>query len=73
MKRLFPEEIRRVSNVSGKGKQQLDPIIIRYIKETAFEHWPLAQTEKLEKEWGECRTAIDEANRRLNRPTKKNK
>ena len=73
VKRLFPEEVRKVSNVSGKDKQQLDPSIIEYVKDTTFVHWPLAQSEKTDKEWGECKIAIDEANRRLNRPAKKKK
>ena len=71
IRRLFPEEVRRVSNVSGKDKEQLDPDIISYVKKTAFERWPLAQDEKFSKEWSECKIAIDEANRRLNRPAKK--
>ena len=71
VKRLFPEEVRKVSNVSGKDKQQLDPSIIEYVKDTTFVHWPLAQSEKTDKEWGECKIAIDKANRRLNRPAKK--
>lgn len=72
--RLFPEEVRRVSNVSGgKGKKQLDPSVIAYIKKVTFAHWPLAQTEKMDKEWTECKSAIDEKNRRLNRPPAGNK
>ena len=72
-KNLFTEEVRKTSNVSGKNnKQQLDPKIIEYIKTLTFERWPLAQAEKLEMEWGECKRAIDEGNRRLNRnPTLK--
>ena len=73
VKRLFPEEVRKISNVSGKDKQKLDPSIIEYVKDTTFVHWPLAQSEKTDKEWGECKIAIDEANRRLNRPAKKKK
>ena len=70
VKRLFPEEVRKVSNVSGKDKQ-LDPSNIEYVKDPTFVHWPLAQSEKTDKEWAECKIAIDEANRRLNRPAKK--
>ena len=67
-KELFPEDIRKTSNVNGKsGKKQLDPKTIEYIKMVTFERWPLAQAEKLDHEWGECRGAIDEGNRRLNR------
>ena len=72
VRRLFPEEIRKVSNVSGKDKKQLDPKVMKYIKETTFEHWSLAQTEKVNKEWSECKIVIDKANRRLNRAAKKN-
>ena len=67
-KNLFTEEVRKTSNVSGKNnKQQLDLKIIEYIKTLIFERWSLAQAEKLEMEWGECKRAIDEGNQRLNR------
>ena len=74
VKELFSEEVRKSSNVSGKlGKKQLDPNIIEYVKVTTFERWPLAQAEKMEKEWQECKAAIDESNRRLSRKVKKTK
>ena len=74
VKELFSEEVRKSSNVSGKlGKKQLDPNIIEYVKVTTFERWPLAQAEKMEKEWQECKAAIDEYNRRLNRKVTKTK
>ena len=31
-----------------------------------FDQWSLAQAEKLDHEWEECRGAIDKGNRRLN-------
>ena len=46
----------------------------QYVKVTTFEHWPLAQAEKMEKEWQECKAAaIGEYNCRLNRKVKKTK
>ena len=73
VRRLFPEEIRKISNMTGKDKLQLDPEIINYVKTVTFQHWPLAQSEKFDREWRECKEAIDEANRRLNRPSIKKK
>ena len=74
MKELFSEEVRKSSNVSGKlGKKQLDPNIIEYVKVTTFEHWPLTQAEKMEKEWQECKAAINEYNSRLNKEVTKTK
>ena len=68
VKRLILEKIRRISNLSGtKGKQQLDPSIIRYTKATTFEHWPLKHTENMDKEWEKCKAAIEQANRSTSR------
>ena len=61
VKRLIPEKIQKISNISGtKGKQQLDPSIT---KATSFEYWPLKHTENMDKEWEKCKAAIDQANR----------
>ena len=69
---LFDEDIRIHSNVSGRcGKDMLDPLIIRYIKNICFQFFPLGGGEKRAEEWNKCIVAIDESNRRLkNKPRK---
>ena len=69
---LFNEDTRIQSNVSGRcGKDMLDPLIIRYIKNTCFQFFPLGCGEKRTDEWNKCIVAVDESNRRLkNKPRK---
>ena len=69
---LFNEDTRIQSNVSGRcGKDMLDPLIIRYIKNVCFQFFPLNGGEKRSDEWNKCIVAIDESNRRLkNKPRK---
>ena len=63
----FSERVRASSNVSGKcGKEQLDPEIIRKIREVAFKLYPLLYGETEDLAWKKCRIAIDECCRRLN-------
>ncbi|XP_065916674.1 protein starmaker-like isoform X2 [Dysidea avara] len=70
-RRLFTEQVRKTSNVSGRNKQQLDPRIIKYIKSTSFKYFPSQNTD-ISKEWADCIISIDESCRRLrNKPTKK--
>jgi len=69
---LFTKEVRMRCNVNGRGKDMLDPNLIRFVKNKCFEYFPLSGTEKLAEKWGECVVSIDEANRRLkNKPSKK--
>lgn len=70
-RRLFTEQVRKTSNVSGRNKQKLDQGIISYIKSTAFKYFPSQNTD-VSKEWADCVISIDESCRRLrNKPTKK--
>ena len=70
-RRLFSEDIRVTSNVSGRNKKKLDPRIIAYIKQKVFHFFPTTQV-NAEKEWAECIIAIDESSRRLkNKPLKR--
>ena len=58
------------SNVNGRKKPKLDPSRIAFIKRASFESFPLTGEETEKRAWGGCVEAIDEANRRLNRPKK---
>ena len=64
VKRLFDVETLLKSNVSGRGKEQLDPEIIKYVKAKAFEYYECSQPE-VKKEWAKCIIAIDEKSRSL--------
>jgi len=67
---LIPENIRIISNVSGKNKRKLDPNVMEYVREVVFQYFPSQQADN-KKDWGECTIAIDESCRRLkNKPTK---
>ena len=71
MRKLFTRAERETSNVNGVlGKSQLDVERVEYIKSVTFKMYPLEQKESLESAWSKCRSAIDEANRRLYRPKK---
>ena len=69
MRKIFTEEERSSSNVRGTlGKKKLDPHKIAIIKDLTFRAWPLESKELNQMAaWKICVTAIDEANRRLNR------
>lgn len=70
-RRLFSEQVRMTSNVSGRNKRQLDPKVMSYIKSTSFKYFPSLHSD-ITKEWADCIIAIDESCRRLkNKPTKK--
>jgi len=62
---LFDEETRLNSNVAGRGKRKLNPIIVQYIRSICFQFYP-NEGDK-EAEWKICIKAIDEGNRQLNR------
>ena len=65
-RRIFSEEERKVSNVSGtKGKKKLDPHWIGIIKETVFRYWPFEPGKPKINAWRECIRAIDTTNRQL--------
>ena len=68
---LFDEETRKLCNVSGRGKEMLNPVIVGFIKNMCFQFFPLNGTEKQVEEWGKCVVSIDESSRRLrNKPRK---
>lgn len=72
VRHLFTKEERMQSNVNGRGKNMLDPNLMRYVKDKSFQFFPISGSEKLADKWSECIIAIDEANRRLkNKPSKK--
>ena len=57
-----------ISNISGiKGKQQLCPTTMEYIKAMCFIYWPLKPYKKCSKEWMSCVRAMENSNRCLNR------
>ena len=72
VRRLFDENTRKNSNVSGRqGKAQLNPVIISFVKSAAFQYYPCDTIVDVSKEWGYCIIAIDESCRRLvNKPKK---
>ena len=68
---LVDEETRKQSNVSGRGKDMLDPVVVSYVKNMCFQFYPLRGSEKEVDEWGKCIVSIDESSRRLkNKPPK---
>ena len=54
------------SNVAGRGKEQLDPEIMQYIKAKVFEYYECNSSE-IKEEWAKCIVAIDEKSRALKR------
>ena len=69
IRRLIDKEVRRKSNVTGKGKEKLDPDVVQYVKTKCFEYYPCQATE-IKKEWSLCIISIDESCRRLNKAAK---
>ena len=59
VKRLFDVETCLKSNVSRRGKEQLDPEIIKYVKAKAFEFYECPQSD-IKEEWAKCVVSIDE-------------
>ena len=45
IRHLIDKEVRRRSNVNGKGKERLDPDIVQYVKTKCFEYYPCQATE----------------------------
>ena len=66
VKNLFDAETRMRSNVAGRGKEQLDPEVMRYIKAKAFEYYECNPSE-IKEEWAKCIVSIDEKSRALKR------
>ena len=64
VKNLFDVPTRMRSNVTSRGKEKLDPEIIKYVKEKVFEYYECNPAE-VKKEWKRCVTAIDEKSRSL--------
>ena len=72
VRRLFNKQTRMMSNVSGRGKEMLDPVLISYAKNICFQFFPLSPSEKSVEEWNKCAISIDESSCRLkNKPNKK--
>ena len=68
VRELFSEEVRKNSNVAGRGKEQLDKV--KYVKSTVFKFHPCTQADKVSDVWKDCIAMIDESNRRLNKHKK---
>lgn len=69
--KLFDTETRLKSNVRGRGKDQLDPKIIEYVKKKCFEVYPSDKDSDIKKDWNDCIIAIDDKARDLKRRLKK--
>ena len=59
------------SNVRGRGKDQLDPKIIEYVKKKCFELHPSDKESDMKKDWEDCIVVIDDKGRELKRKLKK--
>lgn len=68
---LVDTETRLKSNVRGRGKDQLDPKIIAYVKNKCFELHPSDRESDMKKDWEDCIVAIDDKGRELKRKLKK--
>lgn len=64
VERLFDVETRLKSNVSGRGKEKLDPEIIKYVKAKVFEFYECSSLET-KTEWAKCVVSIDDKSRSL--------
>lgn len=64
VKHLFDVPTRMRSNVSGRGKEKLDPDIMAYIKAKVFEYYECNPSE-IKNQWAKCVTAIDDKSRAL--------
>ena len=67
---LVDIDTRKRSNVHGKGKEQLDPQVVKYAKIKCFVYFPCPAS-AMKEEWSMCVIAIDESCRRLNKPKKR--
>ena len=69
--KLVDTETRIKSNVKGRGKDQLDPTIIEYVKKKCFELHPSDKESDMKKDWEDCIISIDDKGRELKRKLKK--
>lgn len=70
VKNLFDVETRIRSNVAGRGKEKLDPEIMKFIKAKVFEYYECNPSD-IKDEWSKCIVAIDEKSRALKKLKKK--
>ena len=68
---LFDTETRMRSNFRGRGKDQLDPQRIEYVKKKCFQVYPSERDSEMKKDWDDCIVAIDDKARDMKRKLKK--
>ena len=68
---LFDAETRMRSNVRGRGKEQLDPQRIEYVKKKCFQVYPSERDSDMKKDWDDCIVAIDDKARDMKQKLKK--
>ena len=66
VERLFDALTRLKSNVTGRGKERLDPQIMQYVKAKAFSFYECNSSE-INGEWKKCIKSIDDKSRGLKR------
>ena len=64
VEKLFDVPTRLKSNVSGRGKERLDPEIMKYVKKKVFEFYECTNSEKKD-EWRNCVKSVDDKSRAL--------
>ena len=64
VEKLFDVPTRLRSNVAGRGKERLDPNIMKYVKAKVFEFYECPQS-NIEDEWKKCIKSIDDKSRAL--------
>ena len=70
VKNLFDVETRMCSNVAGRGKEKLNPEIMKYVKAKVFEYYECNPSE-IKEEWSKCIVSIDEKSRAFKKLKKK--
>ena len=68
---LVDPDTRMKSNVRGRGKDQLDPKIIDYVKKKCFSLHLSDRDSDNKKDWEECIISIDEKGREMKRKMKR--
>ena len=68
---LVDTETRLKCNIRGRGKDQLDPKIMDYVKKKCFELYPSDKESDVAKDWNDCITSIDGKARDIKRKMKK--
>lgn len=66
IRHLVDYDTRKRSNVHGRGKEQLDPQVVKYAKIKCFEYFPCPAS-SIKEEWSMCIIAIDDSCRWLNK------